>query len=511
MPSRRSLPADTLITALVYTRVSSDEQAREGVSLDAQLATCRRYAAAQGFVLGPEFQDVLSGSKDQRPAYQALLTAVRQRALDGQAVAVVVARLDRFGRHLMEQLRCREEFQHLGVAVHFVNQNGVVPELVANLLASVAQEEVRQLGERVAAAREHIARGGWWSGGQPPWSYRLRDATREERALGAPLRVLELDPEAAPFAAEAVLRFRAGASLHAITRWVATLPPAARAGRQMGYTRVRDWLLSEAPRGFVRGQPARWPAVISPEDAAAIDARAAGWAAGRRQASGRYLLTGLLRCPRCGTAMVGGPGDAQHTARYRCNQWRRTQAPYQTCSFGVPIAQTDALVLEAVSRRLAPLLATDRAAIRAQARRWQQRAQVGPTPTAQAQQQALERTRAQAQRRLVQAATLYVDGELDRAGYDGVRLEAEATLAQVGAQLAVMPVPAPARLPELARVRTIAQAWSVLAAQGQPDEVRPVLLELLARVVPERTGFRTWAVAVEWTELGQALDGITAL
>ena len=31
--------------ALIYTRVSSDEQAREGVSLDAQLAACREYVA----------------------------------------------------------------------------------------------------------------------------------------------------------------------------------------------------------------------------------------------------------------------------------------------------------------------------------------------------------------------------------------------------------------------------------------------------------------------------------
>ncbi len=46
--------------ALIYTRVSSEEQAREGVSLDAQLTECRRYAAQHGWMLGPEFQDVLS-------------------------------------------------------------------------------------------------------------------------------------------------------------------------------------------------------------------------------------------------------------------------------------------------------------------------------------------------------------------------------------------------------------------------------------------------------------------
>ena len=61
-PSSPGIP-----TALVYTRVSTEDQAREGVSLDAQLAECRRYAARHTWLLGPEFQDVLSGKCDDRP------------------------------------------------------------------------------------------------------------------------------------------------------------------------------------------------------------------------------------------------------------------------------------------------------------------------------------------------------------------------------------------------------------------------------------------------------------
>src|SRR5918997_483028 len=87
-----------LTTALIYTRVSSDDQAREGISLDAQLAECRRYAAALSWIIGNEYQDVLSGSRDDRPRYQALLADVRRLRAEGRRVAVVVAALDRFGR-----------------------------------------------------------------------------------------------------------------------------------------------------------------------------------------------------------------------------------------------------------------------------------------------------------------------------------------------------------------------------------------------------------------------------
>lgn len=170
---------------LIYTRVSSFEQAREGVSLDAQAATCRRYAAAQGWVLGQEFQDILSGGRDDRPEYRALLAEVRRLRIAGQPVVVVVARLDRLGRRLLERVRCREELKALGVPVHSVLEGGEVSDLLANILASIAEEEVRTLGERVAVAMRHISSNGWFPPGRPSWGYRLRPATAEERKDGA--------------------------------------------------------------------------------------------------------------------------------------------------------------------------------------------------------------------------------------------------------------------------------------------------------------------------------------
>src|SRR4051794_17388046 len=94
-----------VMMALIYTRVSSDEQAAEGLSLAAQLDACRRYAAERGWIIGAEYQDVLSGSRDDRPQYQALLAEARRLAGAGKPVAVVVMRLDRFGRRLAERVR----------------------------------------------------------------------------------------------------------------------------------------------------------------------------------------------------------------------------------------------------------------------------------------------------------------------------------------------------------------------------------------------------------------------
>src|SRR5437868_4594884 len=105
MARQGTQPASGLTTALIYTRVSSDEQAREGISLDAQLAECRRYAARPGWVIGGERQDVQSGTRDDRREYQELLTDIRRLRAEGRAIAVVVAALDRFGRDLLERVR----------------------------------------------------------------------------------------------------------------------------------------------------------------------------------------------------------------------------------------------------------------------------------------------------------------------------------------------------------------------------------------------------------------------
>jgi len=87
---RRASNSTALTAAVIYTRVSSEEQERDGLSLAAQLADCRRYVAARGWVIAAEHQDVMSGRRDDRPSYQALLADVRQLRREGHNIVVVV-------------------------------------------------------------------------------------------------------------------------------------------------------------------------------------------------------------------------------------------------------------------------------------------------------------------------------------------------------------------------------------------------------------------------------------
>ncbi len=134
---------------------------------------------------------------------------------------VVVAALDRFGRRMLERVRCREELKALGVTTHCLREGGEVSDLVANILASVAQEEVARLGMRLKSTWAHLNAQGWRKigGNGVAWGYRSRAATEQKRKAGSPRTVVEPDPVTAPYARELLERIAAGETTRSVTRW----------------------------------------------------------------------------------------------------------------------------------------------------------------------------------------------------------------------------------------------------------------------------------------------------
>src|SRR5262249_34594263 len=93
----------------VYARVSTKNH---GQDTDTQLLPLRQYAAARGLDIAQEYVDNgFSGSKDRRPQLDRLMKDAHQRRFD----AVLVFKLDRFGRSTSHLIRSLETFQSLGV------------------------------------------------------------------------------------------------------------------------------------------------------------------------------------------------------------------------------------------------------------------------------------------------------------------------------------------------------------------------------------------------------------
>ena len=132
----------------LYARVSTSDK---GQAPETQLLALREYAARRGFVPAGEYVDYASGTRDNRPQYQALLTAARQRQVD----VVLVWRYDRFARSTQALVQALHEFHRLGVDFisHQENIDTTTPqgELIFTVMASLAQFERALISERVKA------------------------------------------------------------------------------------------------------------------------------------------------------------------------------------------------------------------------------------------------------------------------------------------------------------------------------------------------------------------------
>ncbi len=141
-------------SALGYCRVSTDEQAREGVSLDAQRSRIRAYCEAKELELVDMLiDDGISGKTLERPALQELV----RRCERGDVGHVVVVKLDRLTRRTRDLLSLVDDFflaRH--IELHSVSESldTSTPHgrFVLTLFGGLAQMERELIGERTRSA-----------------------------------------------------------------------------------------------------------------------------------------------------------------------------------------------------------------------------------------------------------------------------------------------------------------------------------------------------------------------
>jgi DNA invertase Pin-like site-specific DNA recombinase len=151
-----------------YVRVSTDEQARHGVSLDVQRAKLVSYAAAMDLELVEVFADEGASAKNlKRPGIQAALAAIHEGRADG----LLVCKLDRLTRSLMDLNHLVK--QHFSEAAgkslvsmgESINTRTASGRMVLNLLGTVAEWERETIGERTREGLAFLKASGVRLGG----------------------------------------------------------------------------------------------------------------------------------------------------------------------------------------------------------------------------------------------------------------------------------------------------------------------------------------------------------
>ncbi len=187
-----------------YARVSTEDQAKEGFSLDAQKDRLRAFCRAQGWTVAREYvDDGHSGRDVKRPAYRQMMA---ERDAWDRVLVIKMDRIHRNSRNFMEMMDdLRKWGKDFASATESLDTSTAMGRFVMDIIQRIAQLESEQIGERVymGMAQKH-KQGKGLLGFRRPYGYDY---------VGGRLVVI---PKEARVVRRIFQEFAANRSLHAI-------------------------------------------------------------------------------------------------------------------------------------------------------------------------------------------------------------------------------------------------------------------------------------------------------
>jgi site-specific DNA recombinase len=350
---------DKRLQCAIYTRKSTSENLEMAFNtLEAQREAAELYIRSQGWLLRPDRYDDggFTGANMERPALQRLLQDIE----DGKVECVVVYKVDRLSRSLLDFARLIEVFDRKGVTFVSTTQQFNTAQslgrLVLNILLSFAQFEREMISERTRDKMSAARRRGKWTGGQPVLGYRVDhehcrleivpEEAEQVRAIFQLYRCLHSVQQVAK-------KLR---SLNWTTKVFTTEDGRSSGGKPWDPTSVHRLLKNALYTGKVTYQGKSYdgehPSIIDTKTFEQVQALLAGKSRGRGPHRGRnpeYLLTGLLSCPGCGKPLTttsgrGGKGSHKDYRYYVCRT-RQSQGHEVCTGVRVPAAEIEQAVL----------------------------------------------------------------------------------------------------------------------------------------------------------------------
>lgn len=161
---------DSPLRVLGYVRVSTGEQASGGVSLAAQRDKLALYCSLHGLDLAEVVEDAgVSAKTLDRPGLARALALLDR----GEAVGIVVAKLDRLSRSIGDWQRLVDGYfgpaagRHLFSVADSIDTRTAAGRIVLNIIMTIAQWEREAIAERTRDALAHKRRRGERTGGVP--------------------------------------------------------------------------------------------------------------------------------------------------------------------------------------------------------------------------------------------------------------------------------------------------------------------------------------------------------
>jgi site-specific DNA recombinase len=232
--------------AAVYVRVSTDEQATEGYSLEAQKDILKDYCIAQDFEIYEIYEDDgYSGTNTKRPAYQKML-----QDIDMWDVMLVlkIDRIHRNSRNFMNMMDYLEKRRKKFVSsTESLDTTNALGRFVVSMIQSIAQLESEQIGERTyigmkekADTMANTPKESRTLGFNPPFGYSLTNG------------VLMSVPEELDIVTRIFSEYQSGDTMDAIAYRLNREGVLTRKGNPWNVYNMRNILHNPIYAGFMR-------------------------------------------------------------------------------------------------------------------------------------------------------------------------------------------------------------------------------------------------------------------
>ncbi|TSB47156.1 recombinase family protein [Alkalicoccobacillus porphyridii] len=296
----------------IYTRVSTEEQAKEGFSIRGQKERLDMFAQSQDWDIYDYYIDEGKSAKDiDRDELQRMLEDIANDKIE----VVLVYKLDRLTRSVMDLYKLLEKFEANGCmfksATEVFDTTTPTGRLFITLVAAVAQWERENLGERVKFGMEQMVEEGRWPGGPPPFGFRLNEEDK--------LIVDEEESGLYKYMYELYETFHGDFKISNILNH--ELQVKTRKGNDFSAKTVRDIMKNPIVYGAFKWSGKLYdnfaPAIV-PKDRYdnVMELRNSRKNHHPQNVASDYIFTGVVKCARCGAPLKGALRDINGT-KYR--------------------------------------------------------------------------------------------------------------------------------------------------------------------------------------------------
>ena len=360
--------------AAIYCRVSTEDQEREGTSLQTQLEACLNYCRDKGYEVAYHFSEAYSGLTLQRPKLNELRELVRAGDID----VIAVYCLDRLSRDPTHGVILTQELEKHNVTLEAVTEtvdSSELGKLMSYIRGFASKLEAEKIRERTMRGKKAKARQGKIPSGGFARIYGY-DYIKVAQENGGRRVINETEAKWVRKIYQWLVND--GMSTTAITYrlrafnaptkhgglWVrqsvlAILKNPAYTGKTYAFTTVKGKLFRKPREEWIE-IPDVTPAIISEEMFEAAQKQLeVNRQNAKRNMKREYLLRGHIRCRHCGRAFVGGitvtnlKGKRYVRRHYRCLGKLKMYSPVNRCqnkSWGAD--KLEALVWEQIERVL---------------------------------------------------------------------------------------------------------------------------------------------------------------